>query len=152
MGRVELLERARNIVFPVVDNLGYDLVEISFVASHGRRVLRVFIDRREGITLNDCARTSKAISAELDRHDLFTARYYLEVSSPGAERRLRTREDFEHFAGRKARVRFRVSAGGTRELTGRMLGFKENVLVFEPEGGAELSVPFGDILSANLSI
>ena len=152
MGRAELLERARNIVFPVTESLGYDLVEVSLVASHGRRVLRVFIDRCGGITLDDCARTSKAISAELDQHDLFASRYFLEVSSPGAERRLRTRKDFEHFAGRKAKIRFRACPGGTMELTGRMLAFKEDVLVFEPEGGAEVSVRFDDILGANLSI
>jgi len=152
LGRAELLERATNIVLPVLDGLGYDLVEVSLVASHGRKTLRVFIDRCGGITLEDCARTSKAISAELDQYDIFAASYYLEVSSPGAERRLRTREDFEHFAGRKARIRFRARPGGMRELTGKMLAFKEDVLVFEPEGGAEVSVRFDDILGANLSI
>lgn len=152
MGRAELLERARNIVFPVVDRFGYGLVEIDMVASHGRRTLRIFIDRDGGITLDDCARVSKAVSAELDQHDLFAARYYLEVSSPGAERRLRTREDFEHFAGRKARIRFKDASGGTREVTGRMRTFKDDVLVIEPEGGGEVSVELYDIVSANLSI
>jgi len=152
VGRAELLERARNIVFPVVDQLGYGLVEIDLMASHGRRTLRIFIDRDGGIALDDCARVSKAVSAELDQHDLFAARYYLEVSSPGAERRLRTREDFGHFVGRKARIRFKEASGGTREVTGRMRTFKDDVLVIEPEGGGEVSVELYDIVSANLSI
>jgi ribosome maturation factor RimP len=152
VGRAELLERARNVVLPVVESLGYDLVEVALAVSHGRRVLQVFIDRSGGITLDDCARTSKAIGAELDQCDIFPARYFLEVSSPGAERKLRTRQDFGHFVGRKARIRFRAASGVATGATGKMLAFKEDVLVFEPEGGTEISIRFGDILSANLSI
>ena len=152
MGRAELLERVRNIVLPVVDRLGYGLVEVDLVASHGRRTLRIFIDREGGITLDDCARVSKAVSAELDQHELFAARYFLEVSSPGAERRLKAREDFERFAGRKARIRFKEASGGTREVTGIMRTFKDDVLVVEPEGGDRVSVDLYDIVSANLSI
>jgi len=152
MGRAELLERTRNVVLPVLSALGYDLVEVALVASHGRKTLGIFIDSKAGINLEDCARASKAISAELDRHDLFAGRYYLEVSSPGAERRLRTRDDFGHFVGRKARIRFREETGGVRDLTGMMRTFKDDVLVFEPEGGAEVRVRFETILGANLSI
>jgi ribosome maturation factor RimP len=152
LGRAELLERATNIVLPVLERLGYDLVEVAVVVSHGRRILRVFIYRRGGVTLEDCARASKALGAELDQHSLFSGRYFLEVSSPGAERRLRGREDFERFQGSKARVRFRAADGRAAEATGRIGGFAGDVLVLEPEGAGEVSIPFESILGANLSL
>ena len=152
MGGAELLEKIRNIVLPVLDRLGYHVVEVVLVGSHGRRTLRVFIDRRGGVTLDDCARASKALSAELDQHDLLACKYYLEVSSPGAERKLRTREDFQCFVGRKAKIRFREDGGYVADLVGTIGSFKDDVLVLEPEGRAEVSVRFADILGANLSI
>ena len=152
MGRAELLERIRNIVLPVLDGLGYGLVEVAVVASHGRRTLRIFIDRRQGISLADCARVSKALSAELDEQNIFVGRYYLEVSSPGAERRLRTREDFERFVGRKAKIRFKAADGCAKEKVGTIGSFTEDVIVLRSEDGAEVGVRFEDILGANLSI
>jgi len=105
VSRAELLERIRYVVLPVLDRLGFDLVEVALV-SEGRRILRVFIDRGEGVNVEDCARASKALSAELDQHDLVRGRYYLEVSSPGAERKLKAPEDYKRFVGRKAKLAF----------------------------------------------
>lgn len=152
MRRAELLEKTRNVVLPVLDSLGYGLVEIALVSSHGRRVLQVFIDCARGVTLDDCARVSRAVSEHLDREDLFPGRYVLEVSSPGAERRLRGREDFEHFAGRKARLRFRRADGKVGEATGRIAGLAQEALVFQPEGEAEINIPLDDVLGGRLAL
>ena len=152
MGRGELLEKVRNVVLPVVENLGYGLVEVAVVVSHGRRILQVFIDCPQGVTVDDCARASKALSECLDQENVFPGRYFLEVSSPGAERRLRGREDFERFAGRKARLRFRGADGKTLEATGTLGSCEDRVLVVQPEGGAEVRVRLEDILSANLAL
>jgi ribosome maturation factor RimP len=151
VGRAELLERIRIVVLPVLERLGLELVELSLV-SHGRRILRVFIDKEAGVTLDDCAMASKALSCELDAYEFFPGRYYLEVSSPGAERRLRTREDFARFTGRKSRIRFREPGGKIKELVGTIESFKDEVLVVQPEGETGVSVSFANILGANLSI
>ena len=152
MGRGELLEKVRNVVLPVLQDLGYDLVEVAVVGSHGRRILQVFIDHRQGVTLDDCARASKALSECLDQQDVFPGRYFLEVSSPGAERRLKGRQDFERFVGRKARLRFRGADGKVLEATGILGPCVDQVLVLRPEGAAEVSVRLEDIVGANLAL
>jgi ribosome maturation factor RimP len=150
--RAELLDRLRGVVSPVLTNLGYDLVELTVVVSHGRRTLRVFIDKEGGVTLQDCARSSKAIGFVLDDGDLFPGRYYLEVSSPGAERKLRTREDFKRFVGRKAHVRFREDAGGVQDITGEIKDFRDDILMLQPEGAEPVAIRYVAICGANLSL
>jgi ribosome maturation factor RimP len=150
--RSELLERLQSIILPALAALGYDLVEVAVVVSHGRRTVQVFIDKETGINLEDCARASKAINPVLDEHGFFRGRYYLEVSSPGAERKLKTRWDFEHFKGRKALVRLRETSDGRTEIEGTIEGFRDDMLELRPEGDAVIAVPFESISSANLCL
>jgi ribosome maturation factor RimP len=152
VGRAELLERARNTVLPVLQELGYDLVEIALAASHGRRILRIFIDQKQGVTLEDCARASKTVGAELDRCDFMSGRYYLEVSSPGAERRLRTGEDFARFLGRKARVRFKDTGGKVEEAVGLIESFSNDLVGVSSDQLGTVRIRLADIVRANLSI
>ena len=150
--RSELLEKARSALLPVLANHGYDLVEVAIVVSHGRRTLRVFIDRENGVSVSDCARASKSLSPVLDEQSFFPGRYYLEVSSPGAERRLRTKEDFKHFIGRKAQVRLREVCMGMTQVQGKIEGFRGDVLELRPDGNAVVAIPFETISSANLCL
>ena len=152
MGRTELLERVRTVISPVLTNLGYDLVEVRLVVAHGRRTLRVFIDKPGGVTLDDCAKASKAIGFLLDGEDVVRARYYLEVSSPGAERKLRSREDFRRFVGKKAQVRVREGPAGAIAVKGRIEAFDEDLLVLKPEGDVSIEIPYQSILSARLCL
>ena len=138
---------------PVLAGIGYDLVEVGLVVTHGRRTVRVFIDKPGGVNVDDCAVASRAMSAVLDeRTDLFRGRYFLEVSSPGAERRLRSREDFERFAGRKALLRVRSEEKGIEVLKGKIGEFKGDILGFELEDGTHIAVPLHEIAKANLSL
>jgi ribosome maturation factor RimP len=150
--RTELLQRIRDLILPVLANLGYDLVEVSQVVSHGRRTLRVFIPRPGGVNVDDCARASKAIGPLLDEQDFLQRRYYLEVSSPGAERKLRTAEDFERFVGSKAQVRYRRDDDVVTLVRGDIESFEEGVLRLRPEGAGPVTIPFEAISSANLCL
>lgn len=152
MRRDELLERARGIVLPILANLGYDLVEIGLAVSHGRRTLRVFIDKPNGVNVEDCATASRVIGPALDEHELSFGRYYLEVSSPGAERKLRTRGDFKRFVGRKAQVRLREARMGVNQVRGRIESFSDDTLRLRPEEGSPITIPFDMISSANLCL
>jgi ribosome maturation factor RimP len=152
LGRSELLERARAALLPVLTNLGYELIDLAVVVSHGRRTLRVFIEKPGGFTVADCARASKAISPVLDGEGIFRGRYFLEVSSPGAERKLRTRDDFSHFIGRKAKVRLRQPVMGVDLIEGRIERFQDDMLELRPEGAEPVAIPFGWVLSANLCL
>jgi ribosome maturation factor RimP len=152
--RNQLLEETEAVVSPVLANLGYDLVELGLVVSHGRRTLRVFIDKPGGVNLEDCAMASKVIGPLLDEHGVSMGRYFLEVSSPGAERKLRKREDFKRFVGRKALVRLREAMDGVNKIEGRIVSFsfEDDLLKLKPEDGDEKDVPFEAISSARLCL
>jgi ribosome maturation factor RimP len=147
-----LVAKVKTTISPVLASLGYDLVEVAVVVSHGRRTLQVFIDKEGGVNLDDCAGASKAISPALDEQGLFQGRYFLEVSSPGAERKLKTRQDFEHFKGRKAMIRLREGCNGRTEIRGIIGGFQGDMLEFRLEGDAVITVPFEIISSGNLCL
>jgi len=150
--RNQVLDEAEAVVSPVLANLGYDLVELGLVVSHGRRTLRVFIDKPGGVSLEDCTVASRAVGPALDEHDVPMGRYFLEVSSPGAERKLKTREDFRHFVGRKALVRLTEARDGVNEIEGRIASFCDDTLKLKPEEGEEITVPFEAISSARLCL
>lgn len=152
MNRAELQDSVSAAILPVLEAIGYDLVETRLVVSHGRRTLRVFIDKPGGVNVGDCAIASRAISGILDEGDLFKGRYFLEVSSPGAERPLRSREDFERFSGRKARLKVRSAEKGVEIIEGKIGVLEDEMLGFELEDGTHITVPFEQIAKANLSL
>jgi ribosome maturation factor RimP len=152
LGRTEFLEGVRTAILPVLANLGYNLVEAKLVVAHGRRTLRVFIDKEGGVTLDDCARASKAIGFLLDDREVMRGRYYLEVSSPGAERKLKTREDFRRFVGKKAQIRVRQEPAGAVMIKGKIEGFDGDSLRLKPEDADAIEIPYQAILSANLCL
>ncbi len=115
---------------PLLADMGMELVEIQFRREGHGWVLRLFIDKEEGLTIDDCAAVSREISAYLEVEDLINHAYHLEVSSPGLERPLRKREDFSRFAERLARIKLREPINGQRVLIGTLLGLEgETVLV-----------------------
>ena len=105
---------------PVLANLGYELVEIEFVAGPGGGTLRIYIDHPEGIDVDDCAEVSHAVSELLDANDPFPGAYSLEVSSPGLDRVLRTPEHFARFVDNRVKVELRVARAGRKRYTGML--------------------------------
>ncbi|MGQ9810822.1 MAG: ribosome maturation factor RimP, partial [bacterium] len=124
LNREELIEFINNGTMPILANLGYDLIEVKIVMSHGRKTVQIFIDKPGGVTVEDCAIASRKISELLDQHqDVFPGRYYLEISSPGAERPLTSPRDFERFRGKKALIRKRIEPSGVIENQGYIEDF-----------------------------
>lgn len=109
-------ERIRALAQPVAESLGLELVDAAFVSDSGRKVLRVYIDKPEGVTLDDCADMSREFSTVLDVNDPIPQRYSLEVSSPGLDRPLKKEADFARFAGRKTRIRTKEAIDGRRNF------------------------------------
>lgn len=154
-------ERLRTLAEPVCLAHGVDLVDVRLVTAGGRRVLRVLIDRDpppgqptevpgSGVTLADCTAVSRDLGAALDLHeDLVSGRYDLEVGSPGVERPLVRREDFDRFRGREARVATARPLDGRRKFQGVLRGVEEESVLLEQDG-AEVRLPLGDITKANL--
>ena len=138
-------ERLLELIEPLVVRLGYELVDVEFAATRSSATLRVFIDRPEGSTLpvaegmtesgigvEDCERVSRELSALLDVEDPIAVSYQLEVSSPGADRVLRTPRHYQRFAGERVLVELVAPRDGRRRFTG--------VLVAANEDGIELNV------------
>ena len=111
---IELLE-------PEIEALGYELAELEVSLGHGHGVLRLFIDRPEGITLEDCERVSHQVSGLLDVADPIPGDYNLEVSSPGADRKLVNPEHFDRYAGSMVKAKFRRLVDGRRRVRGQLL-------------------------------
>ena len=123
MERVDL-EKITEIAQRVAASEGLTLVDVELKGTGGSRLLRVYIDKPEGISHADCELVSEQLSAILDVEDPFPASYILEVSSPGLDRRLVKASDFAHFAGRKARVVVREPVDDQKVLEGRLAGFE----------------------------
>ena len=118
------LEKIRQIAERVAGSEGLVLVDVELKGSRSNQVLRVFIDKREGVTHADCQLVSEQMSALLDVEDLIAGHYVLEVSSPGLDRQLVRPNDFVHFAGRRARIALREPVGTQRVFEGRLAGFE----------------------------
>lgn len=100
----------------MAESIGLELVDAVFANDCGRKVLRVYIDKPGGVSLDDCTAMSREFSTVLDVNDPIPQRYSLEVSSPGLDRPLKKEADFERFMGRKARIRTREAIEGRRNF------------------------------------
>jgi ribosome maturation factor RimP len=123
--------RLEKVVEPAVAGMGFELVDVQ--ASNGGRLLRLFIDKPGGVTLDDCAAASRHLTRVLAVEGIDYER--LEVSSPGLDRPLRKEGDFARFAGQKAEVRMRTpDATGRRKFVGVLRGAEAGQVSLELEG------------------
>ncbi|NND54138.1 MAG: ribosome maturation factor RimP [Gammaproteobacteria bacterium] len=134
---------------PEIEQLGYELADIEVNLVGGGGVLRLFIDKEDGIALEDCEKVSRQVSALLDVEDPIPGEYSLEVSSPGLNRRLVKAAHFERFAGSKVKLKLKRIVEGRRNYKGRLVGYEEpNVLV--KEGKETFAIPFQEIDTARV--
>jgi len=142
-------EQLHRLIQPVVERLGYELLGIDFKPQQGKGLLRIYIDSPLGITLSDCEKASHQVSGLLDVEDPIASAYTLEVSSPGVDRPLFTREHFSRFAGHRVRIQLHGKQDGRRKYTGVLRGLQQDSVVIE-EGGQLVNVPVESIAKANL--
>ena len=147
-----VVDQVRAMADRIVASEGLELVEAEWKGGSRRGTLRVFIDKPAGITHADCERVSHQLSAALDVEDLIPGSYSLEVSSPGLDRKLSRRADYERFAGRKAKLRVREPLKGTRHVTGRIEAGSAAGISLRTAGGETLEVAFEDIELARLVV
>jgi ribosome maturation factor RimP len=138
------------MISPSLDAMGYRLVRVAFTG--GRRpTLQIMAERRDDVamTVDDCAEISHSISALLDVADPIPTEYQLEVSSPGIDRPLISREDFARYAGYEAKIEVGRMIEGRKRFRGRVLGISgDDVRIALPD--AEVALPFADIVTAKL--
>jgi len=135
---------------PVVQGLGYELVEIEYQPNPKHGVLRFYIDRDDGdIQLDDCTAVSNQISALLDVEDPLPGRFNLEVSSPGMDRPLRKIEDFQKFIGEVVKLKTSMALAGQRNFKGQLLAVENDELVLNCDN-KQIRVPYAAIDKARL--
>jgi ribosome maturation factor RimP len=145
-----LREGLTALIEPVVERLGFELVELEYGSGRGHALLRVFIDREGGITVDDCTRVSRELSALLDIEDPIPTAYTLEVSSPGFDRLLRTRAHFGRFVGSRVYVELKQPRAGRRRYTGTLLTVDEAGIALEVDR-EQVAVAFDEIGKARLA-
>jgi len=129
----KIVDAVTSLAGPVAEKHGCELWDVEYVKEAGGWYLRVYIDRADGISISDCEAVSRELDPLLDeREDLIPGSYTFEVSSAGAERRLRRPSDFERFSGHLVEVRLYKSKNGQKTFLGKLTGWAE--------GGVEINV------------
>ena len=134
--RLSVAQRAEALALPEAEKLGLSVWETEFVKEGASWYLRYYIDKPDGVGLDDCEAFSRAVDPLLDEADFIEEAYYLEVSSPGIERRLSRPAHFAYAQGKDVRVRLIRPQDGVREFAGTLASFDDGVLTVEAEDGA----------------
>ena len=152
MQRDSIAERIDEIATKAASQSGVEFVNSEIAGSKRNMTVRIYIDRPEGVTLDDCSTVSRAIEEVVDAEDFIPSAYVLEVSSPGIERPLFTIQDFEKFAGKKAKVKTSEPINGQANFIGRIESVDGEEIVLEDRTNGTVRLPFERIVKANLKV
>ena len=159
MPAADMVERVRALAARVAGSCGLEIFDVQFRREARGMVLRVQVDRpgpaataEESVSIEDCARVSRDLSAMLDVDDVVPDAYTLEVSSPGLDRPLRHAGDYRRFAGRRAKIVMREAVDGQMFFKGTLGGVDEDAVLIDGGDGTRHRVPIGVITRANLEV
>jgi ribosome maturation factor RimP len=138
-----------NLLRPLVEDLGYEFVGLEHGSNPKDPVLVIYIDKEDGIAVEDCERVSREVAALLDVEDPIPGRYNLEVSSPGLDRPLFTLEQFEQFSGEVARISLYAPLAGRRKFKGKILGTEGDQVKLALDD-SEVLLEMGNVAKARL--
>ncbi len=140
-----------SMIRPMLDENGFELVDIEFVKEGGNRFLRVIVDKPEGIDIDDCSKISEFVSEKLDEQDPITEAYFLEVTSPGAERPLKKSQDFHKAVNLNVFITTFEQIDGMKEFEGILTSFDEENLIIKA-GKKLYTIPYSKVATARQSI
>lgn len=143
------LSKVEQLLAPMLEQENAELVDLKFVQEGHRWVLKVFLDKSGGITLDDCAYFSDRIGSLLDEKDIITKSYVLEISSPGINRVIKKESDFKRFSGQAVKLTSKIPQEGQRHFKGKILGFEDGQVLIEA-GGKTHRFPLSQIDEARL--
>ena len=152
MGQASIEERVRELAEQICIDNGLELVHAELAGPDGHPIVRVFIDKAGGVTHEDCSEVSNHLGTTLDVEDFIHSPYTLEVSSPGLERGLYKRGDYERFIGSLAKIRAREAINGQRNFRGQIVGVEDNHVIFDDRTSGRVSIPLNVIAKANLEV
>lgn len=146
-----LPENLNELIRQPVEMLGYELVGVELTdAGHGQ-ILRIYIDKEDGINANDCSSVSHQVSGILDVEDPIRGNYFLEVSSPGVDRPLFYLEHYQKFCGKKVKIKMASPFNGRKKFTGQLVAVEGEMILLD-EDGLDYEIPFNLIDSARLVV
>ena len=145
-----LTDHIADLISPSIEALGYELVRVT-LAGNTRKVLQIMAEPKDGrvMSVEDCARVSRAVSAILDVEDPISGAYSLEVSSPGIDRPLTRPKDFDRYAGHEAKIETHEPIEGRKRFKGILKGVANENVKIDSEG-AEVALPLNQIAKAKL--
>ncbi|MFA5500964.1 MAG: ribosome maturation factor RimP [Candidatus Omnitrophota bacterium] len=148
---MEIIDRATLIAEEYLDERGIEIVEVIYRREQQGMVLRLVVDKPEGITIAECEEINNFLSAELDKQDIIQERYVLEVSSPGLDRPIKTERDFERAMGKQLEITTYERIDDRKTHEGRFLGMDKENIVIEKDG-VSVVIPKNKIALARLKI
>ena len=152
MAAASVEERVSELAERVAAELGVELVHAEVSGTGRNTMVRVFIDKPDGVTHEDCSALSNHLGTLLDVEDFIHSAYTLEVSSPGLERGLYKRADYERFAGQLAKLKTRQLVNGQRNFRGHIVGVENDTVLFDDKTNGRVRLPLEQIAKANLEI
>ena len=152
MNRPGVIEGVKVLAGPLADERGLELVDVEFQREQGGWVLRLYIDRAEGVTLDDCQGMSRELSVLLDVKDFIDVSYNLEVSSPGLNRPLSGEKDFIRYAGETVRLKSKKALEGRRNFSGTLQGVKDGKVILIDSESCEWRIEMANIEKARLDV
>ena len=149
----DVVDHIRQLLDPILASLGLTLWDLEFQRQGPKWLLRIYIDRESGVTLNDCESVSRDLSAALDVEDIITHAYSLEVSSPGLDRTLTKPEHFSRFSGSTVKIKIYQPIDGQKVFRGKLLGISDTGIVrVEITAGTIMEFALGTITKAHLEV
>ena len=142
-------EKVTQLIEPTVQALDLELWGVEHASQGKYSVLRIFIEREAGVTIDDCERVSRQVSAIFDVEEPIAGEYTLEVSSPGIDRLLFTPQQFQRYRGEEVSVRMRTPVDGRRKFKGTLTDVVDDIIHIQVDG-SDFELPHGDIEKANI--
>jgi len=152
MEKLDIAGRVRSIAEKAASESGVELVHVEIAGTKRDAVVRIYIDKPDGVSLEDCSKVSRDVEAVMDAEDFIPSRYVLEVSSPGIERELYSIEDFRRFAGRLTKVKTNVEIDGQKTFVGPITGVDGNKISVEDRTRGMVSFDHSSVVKANLKM
>ena len=149
---MEVREEVRQLAAPIADEDGLELVDVELLVQGGRRTVRILLDRPGGMRVADCARFSRRLSDCLDMNQTVSGPYFLEVSSPGMDRPIKTLEAVGRFAGQRVALTTTVAHEGRRHYEGELLGPSEGRAGVRTDEGNEHWFAWAEVKTAHLVV
>ncbi len=152
VGQQPIAARIEAIAESVAKDQSVEFVHAEVPGSKRDPVIRIYIDKADGVGIEDCTRFSAAVEEVLDAEDFIPWAYVLEISSQGIERELYSLKDFERFTGELAKLKTSVEIDGQKNFTGRIVAVENNEIIFEDRSKGEMRIVYENVAKANLKI